>query len=95
MTRTADHLTALYSLIAGTTAFDANEIDNRFFLVLEFVDGPNLSALVREQGPLPVGQACEFVRQAALGLQHAFELGMVHRDIKPSNLIVQPPAGRS
>jgi serine/threonine-protein kinase len=77
------------------TAFDANELDNRFFLVLEYIDGPNLSALVREDGPLPVGQACEFVRQAALGLQHAHDLGMVHRDVKPSNLIVQPPVGRS
>jgi serine/threonine protein kinase len=49
---------------------------------------------VREQGPLTVGQACEFIRQAALGLQHAHDFGMVHRDIKPSNLLVQPPLGR-
>ncbi len=76
------------------TAFDAQQAGDRFFLVLEYVEGPNLSALVREQGPLPIGQACEFVRQAALGLQHAHELGLVHRDIKPSNLLVQPPVGR-
>jgi serine/threonine protein kinase len=77
------------------TAFDANSVGDRHFLVLEFVDGPNLSALVKEQGPLPVGQACDFVRQAALGLQHAHELGMVHRDVKPSNLLVQPPVGKT
>src|SRR5262245_24494379 len=77
------------------TAFDANQVGERYFLVLEYVDGPNLASLVREQGPLRVGQACEFVRHAALGLQHAFELGMVHRDIKPSNLIVQPPRPRA
>jgi len=77
------------------TAFDANQVGERYFLVLEYIDGPNLASLVREQGPLRVGQACEFVRHAALGLQHAFELGMVHRDIKPSNLIVQPPRPRA
>jgi eukaryotic-like serine/threonine-protein kinase len=77
------------------TAFDANQLGDRFFLVLEYIEGPNLAALVRAHGPLPVGQACDFVRQAALGLQHAFELGMVHRDVKPSNLIVQPPNARS
>lgn len=75
------------------TAFDANRVGERYFLVLEYIDGPTLSSLVRDQGPLPIGQACEFVRQAALGLQHAHALGMVHRDIKPSNLLVQPPLG--
>jgi serine/threonine protein kinase len=55
---------------------------------MEFVDGPNLHELVKERGPLPVGQAADFVRQAALGLQYAHEMGMVHRDIKPANLLV-------
>jgi serine/threonine protein kinase len=73
------------------TAFDASRDDDRFFLVLEYINGPTLAALVREQGPLPVGQACDFIRQAALGLQHAHALGMVHRDVKPSNLLFQPP----
>ena len=71
------------------TAYDANEIDGRFFLVLEYVDGPNLEQLVRQQGPLPVGQACDYVRQIAHGLQCAHLLGMVHRDIKPANILVQ------
>ena len=73
------------------TAFDANRVGDRFFLVLEYVHGPTLAALVRDQGPLAIGQACEFIRQAALGLQHAHVLGMVHRDIKSSNLLIQPP----
>ncbi|MFL5338911.1 MAG: serine/threonine-protein kinase, partial [Gemmataceae bacterium] len=71
------------------TAYDANQLGDRRYLVMEYVDGPNLQELVQERGPLPVGQACEFVRQAALGLQYAHELGMVHRDIKPANLLVQ------
>src|SRR5262249_37822462 len=39
-------------------------------------------------GPMPVLQACAYIRQAALGLQHAHERGLVHRDIKPHNLII-------
>lgn len=71
------------------TAYDAGEIQGRHFLAMEYVDGPNLEQLVRSQGPLPVGQACEVIRQAACGLQAASEMGMVHRDIKPANLLLQ------
>lgn len=75
------------------TAYDANQIGDRHYMVMEFVDGPNLEHLVRDKGPLAVGLACEFVRQAALGLQFAHEMGMVHRDIKPANLLVQAMNG--
>lgn len=71
------------------TAFDANQLGDRCFLVMEFVDGPNLHDLVKDHGPLPITQACDYIRQAALGLQYAHDLGMVHRDIKPANLLVQ------
>src|SRR4029077_8143681 len=71
------------------TAYDANQIGDRHFLVMEYVDGPNLAQLVKESGPLPVGLACEIIRQVAIGLQYAHEMGMVHRDIKPANLLVQ------
>ncbi len=71
------------------TAFDANQIDDRWYLVMEFVDGPNLQDLVRDRGPLPIAQACDYIRQAAAGLSYAHQLGMVHRDIKPANLLVQ------
>jgi serine/threonine protein kinase len=74
------------------TAYDANQIGDRYYLVMEYVDGPNLEELVRHKGPLPIGVACDFIRQAANGLQYAHELGMVHRDIKPANLLVQRPA---
>jgi len=75
------------------TAYDANQISDRHYLVMEYVNGPNLQELVQERGPLPIGQACEFIRQAALGLQYAHELGMVHRDIKPANLLVHRAGG--
>src|SRR5262249_20379888 len=71
------------------TAFDADEVGGRYYLVLEYVDGPNLDQLVRRQGPLPVWRACEYVRQAACGLQSAHALGMVHRDVKPANMLLQ------
>jgi serine/threonine-protein kinase len=71
------------------TAYDANEANGRYYLVLEYVDGPNLDQLVRRQGRLSVGLACDYVRQVALGLEAAHQLGMVHRDIKPANILVQ------
>ncbi len=57
---------------------------------MEFVEGTGLDVLVRQRGPLPVAEACEVVRQAALGLQHLHEHGLVHRDVKPSNLMLTP-----
>jgi serine/threonine-protein kinase len=77
------------------TAFDANQVGDRCFLVMEFVDGPNLHDLVKDHGPLPVTQACDYIRQAAVGLQCAHDLGMVHRDIKPANLLVQKSPNKS
>lgn len=70
-------------------AIDADEIDGTHLLVMELVDGAtDLAKLVKEKGPLPVPLACACIRQAALGLQHAFERGLVHRDIKPHNLLL-------
>lgn len=71
-------------------ASDAGEVDGVPFLVMEFVEGKDLAKLVRERGPLRLADACEIVRQAAVGLVHAHNAGMVHRDIKPSNLMLTP-----
>jgi serine/threonine-protein kinase len=70
------------------TAHDADEAGGLHFLVMEYVDGISLDRLIARKGPLPVPMACHFARQAALGLQHAAEKGMIHRDIKPQNLVV-------
>src|SRR5262249_32894933 len=59
-----------------------------WYLVMEYVEGINLEELINLKGPIPVAQACDFVRQAAAGLQHAHAAGMVHRDVKPGNLLV-------
>ncbi len=69
-------------------ATDAGEVDGTHFLVMEYVEGIDLSKLVKRVGPVPIADACELVRQAAIGLQHAHEHGLVHRDVKPSNLIL-------
>jgi len=69
-------------------ATDAREIDGMPVLIMEFVDGLDLAEIIRRTGPLPVPEACEVVRQAALGLQRAHEHGLVHRDVKPSNIML-------
>ena len=70
-------------------AHDADEIGGTHLLVMEYVEGAtDLARLVKKDGPLPVERACDLIRQAALGLQHAHEMGFVHRDIKPANLLV-------
>jgi WD40 repeat protein/serine/threonine protein kinase len=74
-------------------AYDADVVGGTYFFTMEYVEGIDLSKLVKQQGPLPVRQACDYIRQAALGLQHAHERGLVHRDIKPSNLLLTNAPG--
>jgi serine/threonine protein kinase len=69
-------------------AVDAGRVGNVDFMVMEYVNGDQLDRIANRIGALPVRLACEIIRQAADGLQHAHEKRMVHRDIKPSNLIV-------
>jgi formylglycine-generating enzyme required for sulfatase activity/tRNA A-37 threonylcarbamoyl transferase component Bud32 len=71
-------------------AFDAEQVGDTHFLVMEYVEGTSLAQVVEQEGPLPVALACDYIRQAALGLQHAHEQGMAHRDLKPHNLMVTP-----
>ena len=71
-------------------AFDAEQAGDVHFLAMEYVEGVSLARRCAEYGPLPVAEACSYARQAALGLQHAHECGMVHRDIKPQNLMLTP-----
>jgi len=74
-------------------ALDADQAGTIHFLVMEYVEGTTLDKVVEQAGPLPVTEACDAVCQAALGLQHAFEHGLIHRDVKPANLI-RTPAGQ-
>src|SRR5262245_28551149 len=58
------------------------------YLVMEFVDGRDLSSVLTASGPLPIAQAIECIMQAAKGLEFAHAMGVVHRDIKPGNLLL-------
>jgi WD40 repeat protein/serine/threonine protein kinase len=73
-------------------AYDADQVGDLHFFVMEYVEGIDLAQLVQQRGALPVELAADYLRQAALGLQHAHERGLVHRDIKPHNLLVTAPA---
>jgi serine/threonine protein kinase len=70
------------------TAYTAMRLGESLALAMEFVDGLDLAKVVKTKGALPIAHACYYIHQAALGLQHAHERGMVHRDIKPANLIL-------
>lgn len=75
--------------------YDAHEENGQHYLVMEFINGMDLCQLVQENGTLPVYLACEYIRQAAIGLQHAHEQGLIHRDIKPANLLLSSDSTQS
>ena len=69
--------------------YDVDRDGKVHFLVMEYIDGSTLHRIVKERGPMDVTRAAHYVRQAALGLQHAYEAGLVHRDVKPGNLLLE------
>jgi serine/threonine protein kinase len=69
-------------------AYDAGEVDGVYYFAMQYVAGTDLARLVKQRGPLPLAQACDYFAQAAFGLQHIHASGLVHRDIKPSNLMI-------
>ena len=72
--------------VVGT--YDVDCLGKLHFLVAEYVDGSNLEHVVGLTGPMEVARAANYISQAAEGLQHAHEMGMVHRDVKPSNFLL-------
>ena len=77
------------------TAYSVLRLGESLVLAMEYVEGLDLARLVKARGPLPVANACNYLHQAALGLQHAHENGMVHRDIKPGNLMLTRQGSRA
>ena len=71
-------------------ALDADEDNNVYYLVTEYVPGCDLRKLVRRNGPLSMEDAASIISQVAAGLQHAHQQGLIHRDVKPANVLVTP-----
>ena len=71
-------------------AFDADQIDGRPYIVMEYIPGENLAQAMQRKGPLTPEEAAGYMAQAARGLSHAHEKGIIHRDVKPSNLALDP-----
>jgi serine/threonine-protein kinase len=68
--------------------YDIGEADGHVFLSMEYIDGEDLSAVLRRMGRPTTDKAVEIARQICLGLAAAHEAGMLHRDLKPANIMV-------
>jgi eukaryotic-like serine/threonine-protein kinase len=69
-------------------ALDVGCENELHYLVMEYIAGKSLKQLILSEGPLPPLKAADYLRQAASGVQHAHDAGLIHRDIKPSNLMI-------
>lgn len=69
-------------------AYDVDNDGTNHYLVMEYVEGRDLQQMVKEDGPLDYVAAADYIRQAAEGLAHAHQAGLIHRDVKPANLLV-------
>jgi serine/threonine protein kinase len=71
-------------------AYDLDNDGDTHYIVMEYVEGRDLNAIVKQEGPLPLELACNYIAQSAEGLSHAHEASLIHRDVKPANLLVDP-----
>lgn len=70
-------------------AYDIDQDSDFYYIVLEYAEGETVAQYVEKHGPIPWPQACDYVYQAAAGLEHLLSCGLIHRDIKPSNIIIE------
>ena len=69
-------------------AYDVDNHGDTHYLVMEYVPGKDLQSIIKTDGPLDFEEAVGYIAQAAAGLEHAHQAGMIHRDVKPANLLV-------
>ena len=75
---------------------DVGKLENGSpYMVMEYLEGGDLAAMLAKSGPLPVEQAVDFVLQACEAIAEAHALGIVHRDLKPANLFCIRRRGRA
>src|SRR5262249_10468637 len=67
--------------------YDEGEANGRCYLVMEYIEGKNIGAIITENGPIPPATASRLVQQVALGLEHAQKKGLIHRDVNPYNIL--------
>lgn len=68
--------------------YDVGEVQGRFFLTMEYIDGEDLASLLRRIGRLPADKVLEVARQLCAGLAAAHDKGVLHRDLKPANVMI-------
>ena len=71
------------------TVYDAGEVDGLIYLAMQYIEGSDLAAVLREQGRLRPYRAIEVCRQIASALDAAHALGLIHRDVKPANVLIE------
>lgn len=69
-------------------AYDIDHEKDTHYIVMEYIEGVDLQILVKKHGPLPYAIVADYIAQAAHGLQHAHEQGLIHRDVKPANFLI-------
>ena len=69
-------------------AYDVDNDGDQHYLVMEYIEGKDLQTIVKQEGPLPLELACNYIAQAAEGFTYAHENNLIHRDVKPANLLV-------
>src|SRR5205807_3159818 len=68
--------------------YDVGEVDGRYFLTMEYIDGEDLASLLRRIERLPPSKALNVARQLCAGLAAAHDRGVLHRDLKPANVMI-------
>jgi serine/threonine-protein kinase len=68
--------------------YDEGEAGGKCYLVMEYIEGKNIGAIIAESGPIPAPMAARLAQQVALGLEHAQQKGLIHRDVNPYNILV-------
>jgi serine/threonine protein kinase len=91
--RLAGRLQGHRNVVAPIESGRLDDCGGRMFLAMELVRGPTLADLVSMHGPLPIDDACMYLRDIARALRDLHQSGVVHRDVKPENVIVVETKG--